>query len=121
MAEGDVTGTVVRCRPRAPLRRSSSLVGTYISILEDNFQTDLGWTVSSVAGMISGPGSATIPGGWADGSPPHDYDGSGRCYVTDNRQGYDVDGGPTQLISPVLDLSATDDPVVRFAEWFYLR
>jgi hypothetical protein len=93
-------------------------VGTYMGVFADNFESDLGWTVYS-AGMTSGMWQRAVPGGWADHSPPTDYDGSGRCYVTDNRSGYDVDLGPTQLTSPVLDLSAADDAVVRFAEWFF--
>jgi len=38
--------------------------------------------------------------------------------VTDNRPGsFDVDGGPTRLISPVLDLTGLQDPVFRYARW----
>ena len=61
VAEGAVTGTVYvpAAGPAAPFL---SLVGTYNSILEDNFQSDLGWTVSSVAGMVSGPWQRAYPG-----------------------------------------------------------
>ncbi len=112
-AQGDVTGVVT-----VPPAGAASYVGSYICILEDNFQTDLGWTVQSDLSLTSGAWERAIPGGWADGSPPQDFDGSGRCYVTDNRQHYDVDGGPTWLTSPPMDLTDVYSPVLRFAEWF---
>jgi hypothetical protein len=94
-------------------------VGNYGAILEDNCQSDLGWTVQSDPSLTTGAWQRAVPGGWADGSPPQDFDeGSAQCYVTDNRLNYDVDGGPTRLTSPLLDLSGTDNPVLRFAEWF---
>jgi len=117
-AEGAVTGLL-----SAPLGGAaapySSLVGTYISLLQEDFETAAGWTVYNTPGMTSGMWQRAIPGGHADHSPPEDYDGSGQCYVTDNRSTFDVDGGPTQLISPLLDLSGMEDPVVRFADWVY--
>jgi hypothetical protein len=116
-AAGEVTG-VVYDPPAGAAAPFASLVGNYISILDDNFESDLGWTVYSTPGMVSGAWQRAIPGGWADGSPPEDYDGSGKCFATDNRSGYDVDGGPTYLTSPLLDLSVSDGPVLRFAEWF---
>jgi hypothetical protein len=116
-AAGASTGTVYvpAAGAAAPF---VSTVGRYIAILEDNFQSDLGWQVYSAPGTTSGAWERAFPGGWSDGSPPEDFDGSGYCYVTDNRASYDVDGGPTELTSPVLDLSGAGDPVLRFAEWF---
>jgi hypothetical protein len=116
-AQGEVTGTVY-APAGGPASPFVSYVGNYIAILEDNFQSDLGWTVQSDPSLTTGAWVRAVPGGWADGSPPHDYDGSAQCYVTDNRSSYDVDGGPTWLTSPLLDLSGTDNPVLRFADWF---
>ncbi len=116
-ATGDA-GTVVYNPADAPAHVYTATVGTITTVLNDNFESDLGWTVSSDPAMVSGAWQRAIPGDWADGSPRHDFDGSGRCYVTDNRSGYDVDGGPTRLISPLLDLSAASDPVLRYARWF---
>jgi agmatine deiminase len=116
-AVGD-QGTVVFTPSDAPDHVYSATIGTVTTALNDNFEADLGWSVWSAAGMISGMWQRAVPGGWADGSPPSDYDGSGQCYVTDNRSGYDVDGGPTQLTSPLLDLADATDPVLRYARWF---
>jgi hypothetical protein len=116
-AAGGVTGTVYApvTGPAAPF---ASLVGDYIGILADDFEGDLGWTVYTAYGTTSGTWQRAVPVG-GDFGPPEDYDGSGKCYVTDNRYGYDVDGGPTELVSPVFDFSAADGPVIRFAEWFF--
>jgi hypothetical protein len=122
-AEGDITGMVYvpAAGAAAPF---VSLVGTYTSILDDDFQSDLGWTVVNDPSLTTGAWERGIPlPAGTIGAPVMDYDGSGRCYVTDNRAAagydqYDVDFGPTDLISPVLDLSATEDPVIRYAEWF---
>jgi hypothetical protein len=117
VAEGAVTGPL-SLPPAGASAPYASLVGNYISIMQDDFESDLGWTVSSDASLTSGAWQRAIPNG-TDFGPPQDYDESGRCYVTDNRANYDVDGGPTKLFSPVLDLTGMDDPVVRFANWFY--
>jgi hypothetical protein len=49
--------------------------------------------------------------------PPGDFDGSGRCFVTGNTASEDVDGGPTILTSPVLDLSGQVDARIGYARW----
>lgn len=76
-------------------------------VFTDNFETDRGWTVENL-GATTGDWDRGIPvndPNWAY-DPISDSDGSGKCFVTDNRIGNtDVDGGAVRLTSPTLDMS----------------
>ncbi|MFH0982564.1 MAG: S8 family serine peptidase [Planctomycetota bacterium] len=115
-ATGD-GGTTVYNPENAPTGVYTATVAT--TILIDDFDADQGWTVQNIA-LATGSWERAIPAGDGNrGDPPNDFDGSGYCYVTDNRVGnFDVDGGPTRLISPSLDLSGSLDPLLRYARWF---
>lgn len=84
----------------------------------DNFETDKGWTVSNF-GLAAGQWERGVPAdNGADGDPTSDYDHSGRCWLTGNQPGNsDVDGGPTVLTSPVLNLLSGINPTISFARW----
>jgi len=87
--------------------------------ISDNFETDTGWTVQNTT-PITGPWTRVIPlynGG--PGAVVGDADGSGRCFVTGNSLNQDVDGGPTRLLSPVLDLSAMPEARISVSRWFF--
>ncbi len=87
------------------------------TIFADNFETNTGWTVTN-QGLTSGAWTRAIPiaPGRAQ-EPDGDFDGSGRCFVTGNTPNEDVDGGPTILTSPVIDLSGQVDATISYARW----
>lgn len=91
------------------------------TVWTDAAEDGVGWSVQNVA-LEDGAWEQMpeVPVGGGDrGDPPTDFDGTGKCWLTDNEDdNSDVDGGPTRLISPSFDAAATPDPIVRFARWF---
>jgi cysteine-rich repeat protein len=89
------------------------------ALYEERFDTDPGWTVTNDASLTAGAWVFGDPAG--DGTrndPIDDFDGGGACYLTENAAGNtDVDGGPTQLTSPVIDMSA-GNITLSYAYWF---
>jgi hypothetical protein len=97
----------------------------------DDLEGDVsGWTVSSVD-LSSGVWEAVDPNGTIDGgqiAAPEDDATAGQdnviAFVT--QQGApggdagasDVDGGPSYLVSPTIDLAGTDG-VISFSRWFF--
>ncbi|MCK4658548.1 MAG: hypothetical protein KAV82_03415 [Phycisphaerae bacterium] len=116
-AQGDL-GTTVVSPADAPASTYTATVGQLVTIFEDDFETDQGWTTGD-------DGDATS-GFWQRGVPVNDpnwyfaaaadSDGSGQCWLTenDNNLSYpdpyntDVDDGAVYLYSPILDLSGGD-------------
>ncbi len=87
-------------------------------VFNDNFETDTGWTVQDFGGLTTGTWERAVPaGGGNRGDPPTDFDGSGRCYVTDNRNDEDIDGGSTILTSPAMDATG-GDALLTYARWY---
>jgi hypothetical protein len=90
-------------------------------VMEDDFETNQGWTVENQA-VQTGAWERADPAG-TDAQPENDHTASGtHCYVTGRLGGSigndDLDGGPTRLISPTLDLSG-GDALLSYYLWFY--
>ncbi|MHC4091004.1 MAG: M28 family metallopeptidase, partial [Planctomycetota bacterium] len=105
----------------APASSYSALAAYGIAVLlEDNFETNQGWTVENL-GATSGDWQRGVPvddPGWAY-DPTSDSDGSGQCYLTQNQIGNtDVDDGAVRLNSPVLDLS--QGGIIGYDYYLYL-
>ena len=95
---------------------------TTLTILNDTFQTDLGWSVTnnSVSAGAWERGNPVGTGGQAESGDPDET--GARCFVTGlsatSIGSNDLDGGPTTLTSPVLDFSAGDG-LIRYSRWFF--
>ena len=114
-------GQIQRGPTTAPDSFFTAISGDSATIVfEDNFQTNLGWSVSGDA--ADGQWTRGVPIGGGDrGDPAADGDGSGACYLTDNTDGNsDVDDGSTILTSPILDASTTGDDVaiISYRRWY---
>ncbi len=117
-AAGSISGPVVN-PPGAPGNAYDANVGVIAIVVDDDFETDTGWTVTNQS-LADGPWERGVPAGdGTRGDPTSDYDGSGACWLTDNVAGNsDVDGGPTILTSIAYDLSGSVDPTLSVATWF---
>ncbi len=104
-------------------------IGTLTTVFADEFNTDLGWTVSNTSltsgawtrgdpvGTTNGGQQAQPETGFPGGSPANCFF-TGQGSVGGAAGSADVDGGPTQLLSPVID--ATGGAVlIRYAAWLY--
>jgi len=103
--------------------------GTQITLTD--FETDTGgFTVSNTA-LTAGAWERAIPNGTINGSevaaPSADAEAATSqvyCFVTQNGAAgggagaADVDGGPTDLTSPAIDLAGSD-ATISYAVWFY--
>lgn len=121
---GLVGGGDLNDPPTAPAALYSALSAYGLnSIVSLDFQNDPPWTVTNTS-VTDGPWDATpgVPVNCNRGDPPADYDGSGRCWMTDNSSASscnsDLDGGPTRLTTEAYDLSATTEPTLSYARWF---
>jgi hypothetical protein len=89
-----------------------------VDVFSDDFQTDLGWTVSG--SVSAGDWERGVPVGGGDrGDPANDYDGSGACYLTGNTDGdSDIDDGTTSLTTPMFDLAGVSSATISYARWY---
>ena len=101
----------------APAEFYSTTFTTVVPGNSYNCESTAGF-VAVANGATSGAWQNRVPVLGAGGQPVADYDGSGKAWVTDNRSGFDVDGGPVQLTAPAQDLSAGYAATLSFAAWF---
>ncbi len=100
--------------PQGPYSRDTFTA--IITPFADDFEQDQGWSVVN-ENLDDGAWERGTPFGSGDAAPDADFDGSGQCYVTGNRLFQDVDGGPTRLVSPIIDMSNADG-TVSYARYF---
>jgi hypothetical protein len=95
----------------------TAVVGTQNVVLNDNAETNIGWTVSGTA--TDGQWDRGVPAGLGDrGDPTTDGDGSGAAWLTDNVAGNsDIDNGVTTMTSPALDASHPES-TISYWTWF---
>jgi choice-of-anchor B domain-containing protein len=101
-------GTTIFNPAGAPGSSFTAIAASDVTALfADNFETDLGWTTSSI-GATAGHWQRGVPvndPNW-EYDPATDADGSGQCWLTGNVLGNsDVDGGSVTLLSPSLNLT----------------
>ncbi len=119
-ADGD-GGTTVFLPADAPNEVYSFRVALTDVIMKDDFEDDTGWTTVD-ENIENGEWERADPD-WTGAQPEDDHSEVGSlCFVT-GKEGVsagfdDLDGGPTRLISPDLDLS-DGDAELAFYLWFY--
>jgi hypothetical protein len=121
---------VYRDPPGSATYSAVSAAGTQIT-LEDGLEGDVtSWTINNHASLTAGGWQAADPNGTINAgsvAAPEDDNGAGydvKAFITqDGAPGggatvADVDGGPTELISPIIDLAGTD-ATISYDRWFY--
>lgn len=94
----------------------------------DDMALDLGWTVSGTASMGGWergiPQATALNGQQANPGSDAAEDCGDEAYITGLLAGtsagdFDLDGGFTELTSPVFDVSAMAQPAIRYQRWFF--
>jgi len=122
-------GTTVYSPSGAPAAVYTFDVGIAYTVLHDDCETDPGWTVENI-NLTTGAWERCVPNyTTGDQVAPLEDNPAGTgtyCWVTGNGppggsySDYDIDGGPTRLISPTIDLSAGDARISAY-NWYYSR
>jgi len=122
-------GSTVTSPAGAPADTYAFDVAVAYVTLHDDFESDMGWTVEDVS-VSTGTWERCVPNPTTgDQVAPLEDNPAGAgtyCFVTENGPAnayyadYDIDGGPTRLISPTIDLS-NGDALISACIWFYGR
>jgi len=127
-AEGNL-GTTIYSPFNAPETVYSVEICLIEELMHDDFEVGSGWTVEDI-NVQSGTWERCVPNTTSGEqvAPTEDNPaGEGTyCFVTENGppggsySDYDIDGGPTHLISPTIDLSSGDAQISAY-NWYYSR
>lgn len=118
--------------PSAPAGFYSAIAAVSLETLyQNNFEVNsTGWTVVDDASLSSGswevaaPNGTTSAGQFVSSDDDAEAGAATMAFVTQNGAvggnagTTDIDGGPTDLISPVIDMAGTDG-FVSYQRWFY--
>lgn len=100
-----------------PTNTQRTVAATSVStVVEFDFESGAGFDVQNV-NLTDGQWQRGVPSG-GSGAPSSDFDGSGQCWLTGVAGGSDVDGGPTVLRSPTINLASANKPYLSYARWF---
>jgi len=111
LSTGTSQGTAVHPQGAPASFHTANVFTSTVVALDDDFQTDLGWT-TSIVGATTGAWERGVPvtGSGSSSDPNSDGDGSGSCYVTENLDANsDVDNGSVTLTSPNFDMTGGAD------------
>ncbi|MFZ1947489.1 MAG: M28 family peptidase [bacterium] len=121
----DTDGNRATSPTGAPATVNTFFVGTITTVFADDFETNKGWTVGAA-------GDNATTGLWercdpqaTSAQPEDDHTAAPgvnayitQCAAGSSQGSYDVDGGKTTLLSPVLDLSDCLNATVRYHRWY---
>jgi hypothetical protein len=109
----------------APASVNTFFVGTITTVFADDFETNKGWIVGAA-------GDNATTGVWercdpqvTSAQPEDDHTPAPgtnayitQCAAGSSQGSYDVDGGKTTLLSPILDLSEYTNATARYYRWY---
>ena len=112
---------------RIPFSGAFSFLVGFNTVLLDELEVESGWVVGAPDdNATTGIWERVDPQATSIGSQPEDdHTAAGTdCYVTDGRNdpnnagAFDVDNGKTTLFTPIFDLSALENPAIRYYKWY---
>jgi hypothetical protein len=115
-----------KVHPRnAPADFHTFFVGTVVTVFEDDFESDLGWTVGAPDDDATAGIWNRCDPQWTPAQPENDFTPAPgvNAYFTVCRRGtsqmmFDVDGGRTTLLSPLFDLSEYSHALMSYRRWY---
>ena len=111
-------GTPFAFPPSAPAVTFTAFsTDEWVELASADGEADAGWTIAN-EGVSSGGWERGVPSASdRQGGPNRDADGSGSCWTTGLGTNVDLDGGPTRLTTPVIDLGDATEAFVDVSLW----